>query len=63
MSSAWPGQEIFRLCHRRLMQPAPAGGGPEFSFPLPIGERPLRAAGGVFKKGPKPGVLAAQNRL
>jgi hypothetical protein len=26
MSSAWPGQEIFRLCHRRLMQPAPADG-------------------------------------
>lgn len=26
MSSAWPLQELFRLCHRRLMQLAPAPG-------------------------------------
>jgi hypothetical protein len=26
LSRAWPGQEIFRLCHRRLMPPAPASG-------------------------------------
>lgn len=26
LSSAWPGQEIFRRCHRRLMQLAPASG-------------------------------------
>jgi len=26
MSSAWPGQEVFRLCHQRLMQLAPADG-------------------------------------
>jgi Transposase DDE domain group 1 len=26
LSSAWPMQEIFRLCHRRLMQKAPASG-------------------------------------
>lgn len=26
LSSAWPMQEIFRLCHRRLMQPSPVTG-------------------------------------
>ena len=26
LSSAYPFQELFRLCHRRLMHLAPAGG-------------------------------------
>jgi hypothetical protein len=26
LSSAWPMQEIFRLCHRRLMAQGPASG-------------------------------------